>query len=263
MRRILLIALTVLSCASLSLAQSWEPVGEGELELNCDLIELISEDYGDEPLARRNGDSATLSEFFSSLVPSCESSSGAAPGDTLFNVRTGSSVNLRDCANTTCSKVGVTADGDILDVVGEDGDWYEIKYGSGTAFIAGWLTERLPDAVIETGEAHFISGTNCTVVPDASRASDMDINVIITGDRKGDVTVDITQPDHDNPMRVERQLDKTFIDTGDSYILQTYYWNTWWQTGLYKIDVEIDGQHYTLGWKVTSRDKINLYVQCE
>ena len=145
----------------------------------------------------------------------------------------------------------------------EEGEWFEIKYERSTAFIAGWLTTRMPDAVVVTGEAYFVEGADCVLVPDASRSSDMDITIIITGERKNDVRVDLYRPDNETPLRVEGQLDKTFIDTGSTYIHQYYRWNVWWPTGIYTIDVESGGSLTKIAWNVAERADYNVFVSCD
>ncbi len=54
-------------------------------------------------------------------------------------------MNLRECAGTNCVRIGVAQPGAAFEVIGEDGDWYEISYGGASAFIAGWLTTRVVD----------------------------------------------------------------------------------------------------------------------
>ena len=263
-RTSILLVLLFLGIAN-ALAQDWVDSTDSDREFNCELIEKMLEDYGDEPYAREDGETQTFAEFHSDIVPECTPDAvGNTVGDTiLFKVTTRSSVNLRDCSNTSCDLVGKTEAGDVLDVIAEDGDWYEIKFDSKSAFIAGWLTLRLPDAILETDEPYTLIDAGCLIVPDSSRSSDMDINFILTGERKDDATADLYLPDHEKPLRVDRQLDKTFIDTGDSYVLQTYYWNTWFPTGVYTIELAIDGEIHVMAWNVEERAQYNIFVLCE
>ena len=264
MKKVLLTIAIVLLLATTAIAQDWEESSVSETEFNCELVKKLLEDHGDEPYARVNGEVQTFTEFHTNAVPACDSAGNSSPsGETLFKVSTSGAVNLRDCGNTSCNLVGKTAADGILEVVAGDGEWYEIKYDGGTAFIAGWLTTRLPDALIETGETHYILETGCVVVPDSKRSSDLDITIIITGDNKDDVVVDLYRPDNDTPLKVQGQLDKTFIDTGDSYIHQYYYWNTWWPTGIYTIVVEMDRNVYKIAWNVVDRDDYNVFVNCD
>lgn len=245
--------------------QEWTELVDGDVELNCELVQALIAEYGGEPYARVDDEVQTFAEYHELLLPNCFTSQAASRSDatTLFKISVKSSINLRDCGGTDCELVGKAQPGEIYEVVAEDDDWYEIRFERGTAFIAGWLTSRLPDSIVETGEPLHIFAASCVVVPDLSRSSSMDINVIITGDRTNDVQVDLYRPDNDKPLPVYRQLDKTFIDTGGSYILQTYHWNTWWPTGLYTVDVQLGRRLEKIAWNVTERADYNFFVSCD
>lgn len=258
-----LILLLVL--ATNAVGQEWNEMLNGGAELNCELIKALLDEYGDEPYARIDDAVLTFEKYHDLVLPDCFSTQAVRSSDTttMFKISVKSGVNLRDCGGTNCELVGKAQPGEIYEVVAEDDDWYEIKFERGTAFIAGWLTTRLPDSVVETGDPLYIFDANCVVVPDLSRSSSMDINVIITGDRKNDVQVDLYRPDNEKPLPVNRQLDKTFIDTGGSYILQAYHWNTWWPTGLYTVDVQLGRQFEKIAWNITERADYNLFVSCD
>ena len=261
--RFVIVFISLMSITSV-LAQEWKTSGKDGLEYNCEVIrKIIEESYAEEPFQKDGNIVYTLVDVFS--IAGCveDSTVETRQGDSSFKVTVKSAVNLREGAGTSFKLAGQANPGEILEVVAEEGDWYEIRFGRGTAFIAGWLTTRLPDAIIETSQTYIIEETGCLVVPDASRSSDMDINVIITGSRKGDIVVDLYAPTKPDPLRVEGQLDKTFIDTGDTYIHQYYRWNQWFPTGIYTIEVEINDEVHSLAWNVAERAKYNLFVQCE
>lgn len=265
--RICLLSIIMLVVIAPALAQVWVD-GTDEVEYNCDLVRTLIAEYGDEPLARGVvgvPGIASLIEFFANRAPLCirSDTSALTESPAVFKVTVKSAVNLRDCASTECEKVGATAAGDILEVLGQDGEWYQVRFDGGVAWIAGWLTTRLPDAVIEGEQAFLFEDAGCIIAPRSKRSSDMDINIIITGDRMSDVRVDLYRPDTDKPLRVEGQLDKTFIDTGDTYIYQYYYWNVWWPTGIYHIEVDMDGQVAKIAWNVTERDDYSVFVSCD
>ena len=265
MKKICFVLFLLLFLSTGVLGQVWNEGVDGGVEFNCELIEAILGEYGEEPYARVDDEVLTFEEYHEAILPDCFSTQVVRRSDsaTLFKITVKSSINLRDCGGTDCEQVGKAQPGEIYDVVAEDGDWFEIRFERGTAFIAGWLTSRLPDSVAETGEQLYIFSARCVVVPDLSRSSSMDINVILTGDRQNDVQVDIYRPENDKPLPVNRQLDKTFIDTGGSYILQTYHWNTWWPTGVYTVDVKLGSQFEKIAWNVTERADYNLFVSCD
>ena len=245
-------------------AQEWIMRSEDGLDYNCEVIRMImEEDYADEPFQRDGDNVSTLLEAFGIVGCFEDLTAETQPTTTDFKVTVKSNVNLREGPGTSFRLAGQVSPGDVLEVVAEDGDWYEIKRGRETAFVAGWLTTRLPDVLLTTGEAHNIEEANCIVVPDSSRSSDMDISFVITGDRKGDVVADLYAPTQDTALRVDRQLDKTFIDTGETYIYQVYRWNQWFPHGIYTIEITIDDEDYTMAWNVSERADYNIYVVCE
>lgn len=228
-----MIVLCILIVSMPAFAQEWVDFDENT-EINCEVVTLITEEYSDEDIARTTSETLTVQEFFESLAEDCFTESDAETvseeTDNSRNVMVDGNVNLRDCAGTSCGIVGQATDGSILEVVAEDGDWYEVVFEGDTAFIASWLTSPTASVIIETDEAHLIEGITCAVAPSARRG-DMDMNIIITGGRQGDVLVDLYRPSDQNPLRVEAQYDKAFIDSGDAYIHQVYRWNVSFPTG--------------------------------
>ena len=261
MNKLYFLAAVILMGTVSVFAQDWVESSDSGAEYNCELVSAIIEEYGDRPYARENGAVQTFAEFHAICAAADDADTQTAATD--FKVTVNQNVNLREGAGTSFSRVGQAKAGEILEVVAEDGDWYEVKFERGTAFIAGWLTTRLPDVVIETNEPHAIMDLGCIVVPDSSRGNDMDISFVIAGERHDDVIVDLYRPNEENPLRVDRQLDKTFIDTGDVYILQVYRWNQWFPTGIYTIEVKLDRKSYKMAWNVTERAEYNVHVYCE
>ena len=264
LRFCLLVAMMLIAAVS-AVGQDWGEGFDDDIEYNCELVNSIIKEYGDQPYHREDGEVLTFAEFHATAAPGCVANvETEAPARTAnFRVTVKSSVNLREGAGTSFKLAGQAKPGDILEVVAEDGDWYEIEFGRGTAFIAGWLTTRLPDAIVETDEPYAIAETNCVVLPDSSRSTDMDINFVIAGERQTDVVVDLYAPTKEEALRVDRQLDKTFIDTGDTYVLQVYRWNQWFPIGIYTIEVTIDGDAYKIAWNVAERAEYNVHVYCE
>ena len=130
-------------------SQEWVMGIDGN-QYNCELIYRMIEEFGEEPFKKTPASTSTLADHYAEVILACKDSDAffeaTAPVD--FKVTVSSTVNLRSCADTSCKLVGQTQIGDILEVINEDGDWYEVKFGEGTAFIAGWLTTRLPDALV-------------------------------------------------------------------------------------------------------------------
>lgn len=265
--RVVLTVTLLFSAISMSIfAQDWVEISNGEMEFNCETVVFLIDAYPDEPLAKSSGTTLTTKEFFENLVPDCEVEQDSTlpesdEPETSFNIQVDGNVNLRECAGTSCKIVGQATDGEILAVIGEEDDWYEVIHDDESAWIASWVTTPAPDAIIETDEPHLVDGTTCIIVPSLKRG-DMDINLILTGDRQGDIIADLYRPTDVNPLRVDSQLDKTFIDSGETYVMQTYRWNVSFPTGLYMIELTFDGETYRIGWNVAERADYNVYIQC-
>lgn len=147
MNRLVVIFMVFALCA-VSFAQDWVLDGAGDAHYNCDVVEAVVADYGDQAYVQADGAEYSVAEFYAATVPGCVTASEAETqvAAETYSVTVQDVVNLRECGSTSCSRVGQTRSGDILEVVGEDGDWLEVKHENTTAFIAGWLTARVVDA---------------------------------------------------------------------------------------------------------------------
>lgn len=240
-------------------------------------------DAGPSELAQRyaSGIMPALSEEFweaaCHLEPRCtnengdsnatNSSSGTATSGETFEVVVNGNVNLRSCAGTQCSTVGTAQNGSLLTVLdteeASDGVWYQVETDNGsTAYIAGWLTTRGPDQIIATDEAYTDLATLCIVAFDIKRG-DQSMSIILAGDGRSGVVVDLFKPNQTQPVRVNAQYDKTFIDTGDPYIHQTYGWGEYWPTGVYQLEISRNGETSRLAWELEQQGDYNIFVYCQ
>lgn len=193
------------------------------------------------------------------VMPRAEETPSDEP---LFNIIPNSTMNLRSCASTDCEKVGQAQGGELMPVYAVEGEWYQVQTDDGLAWIAGWLTTRGPDALIKTEEIHRDENTGCAVVVDGKRG-DRDFAIILAGAKNDDVNVDVFRPNESVPLRVQAQLDKTFIDTGDPYILQYYSWRIGWPNGLYRFEISLNDNTSMLAWQMEEGGDYNLHVYCE
>jgi hypothetical protein len=293
-----LLVLFLLSSTFAYAQEDWQE-NEGGNEINCALLVQIDEaissgnsadliSLANQPFFRlSDGSETTLSNYLGSLIivtsaadlpiesdlqsllrdsyATCQQEDTPAGGASLsgetFTVVVDGNVNLRGCAGTDCDIVGQASDGELLTVIGQEGDWYEVETDDGTAFIASFLTTRGPDAVIQTDEAYLDVATGCIIVFDIRRG-DSDLRFIISGDGRNDVVVDIFRPNENNPLPVQGQLDKTFIDTGEPYIDQYYRFNTGWSLGVYQIELQYNGEISRVAWEMEDRGEYNIFVVC-
>jgi hypothetical protein len=73
----------------------------------------------------------------------CDPAEAAKYAATLFNVQIQDGANIRSCASTDCEIVRLAEGGEMLSVVGIQGDWYEVRNENTTAFIASFLVRRV------------------------------------------------------------------------------------------------------------------------
>ncbi len=180
----------------------------------------------------------------------------------LFNVIVNGNVNVRDCGSTSCKVVGQATNGQVLAVVGQDGEWYEVEWGNSTAYIASWLTTRGPDIVVDLYEGYLDLETGCFLALRTRRGSS-DLGVAISGEQRDEVIVDIYRPGETSPVKVSAQYDKTFVDSNEPYVHQTYYWGTWWPTGVYQIELRLAGKSSMIGFSVPESGDHIIYVMCD
>jgi hypothetical protein len=274
----------------------WRSSNDGVLEFNCETLNTIlqmpdddsisSVEISELPLARDTGGEIVFTVWdyvggitldllaegrevtYDTLFVRANDACGAgdvevAADPDTFNVIVSGNVNLRSCAGTNCDVVQKANDGMMLTVTGEDGDWYQVRLEDGTtAFIASRLTVRGPDRVIPTDDIYIDARTGCMVGFNIKRG-EMDMSVILDGSRRGDVVVDLTRPRETIPLKVEAQLDKEFIDTGDPYLLQYYRWNVRFPLGVYTLDIALDGKSSKVAWEADVEGEYNIYVTCE
>lgn len=180
----------------------------------------------------------------------------------LFNVVVNGNVNVRDCGSTSCKVVGQATNGQVLVVVGQADEWYEVEWGSGSAFIAAWLTTRGPDSLVDLYEGYVDLQTGCIVVLRTRRGS-ADLSLAISGKKLDEVVVDVYRPGDSAPLRVNAQYDKTFIDTGEPYIHQSYYLTSWWPTGVYQIELTLAGKSSRIGFSIPESGDHTIFVMCD
>jgi len=180
----------------------------------------------------------------------------------LFNVVVDGNVNVRDCGSTSCKVVGQATDGQVLVVVGQDNEWYEVEWGSDTAFIASWLTTRGPDVVVNLYEGYIDPETGCILMLNTRRGGS-DLGLAISGKRRDEVLADVYRPGNNAPTRVDAQFDKTFIDTGQPYIHQSYYLTSWWPTGVYEIGLTLAGRSSRIGFNIPESGDHTIFVMCD
>ena len=124
-------------------------------------------------VARKTGVSPTSPQ----TVPPAPSPSPAVQTGGKTAVVTGSLVNVRKGPGTGNALVGQVARGDELPVLGQDGDWYQIKLANGSnGWVAGWLVslkDAVPPEQVQTPVQNPVENQNPQPVNvDASRGGE-------------------------------------------------------------------------------------------
>lgn len=185
----------------------------------------------------------------------------------LFSVIPTGNVNVRECGSTSCTILGTSVSGQVYDVFAvtesSDGDWYEIELDSGSrGYIASWLTTRGPDTMIDIYDGYWDTFLHCSVNSRVSRARSNNIDFAIWGEALNEVIVDILRPNRTEPEPVYRQYDKTFLDSEDLYIHQTYL-SSYWPAGIYQLRLQRDGRTRVFGFNLEQAGETTIYVYCE
>lgn len=299
-RYVIFLFVVMLLAVGVAHAQEWTPSDDADIEYNCEAVAAVLDaltnstfdgDTATLPFIRISGAelnareyvglfvlsafegstgvSVTLDTIFSDAVDACalkqaSSDSGSAAVSApagSFTVIVNSGANLRSCAGTNCALVRQAAAGEALTVIGTEGDWYQVDLGGETAYIANFLVTRGPDAVIDISEAYVDANTGCVVAFDVKRG-DADMNIVLSGENADDIVVDLFRPNESTALKVQAQLDKEFLDTGEPYILQYYSWNIGWPTGMYQIELSYGGKTSRLAWELSERADYTIYFLC-
>ena len=148
MNRLFFLLVVIVLGTATTFGQEWVSSSAGDRLYNCDVVKSLDHNFGDQVYVRFNDTEYTVEEFHALTVPDCstEPVAIAVTSEETIKITVDNAVNLRECAGTSCSRVGRALSGDFFEVVGEDGEWFEIEYENTTAFIAGWLTRRVVDA---------------------------------------------------------------------------------------------------------------------
>lgn len=217
-----------------------------------------------ELLAQDDKASITNDAIFGTAQTACNAIAFTTPSNfDTFNVVVNGNVNLRSCAGTNCDIVDKAADGELLTVIGTDGDWYQVKRADGsTAFISASLTTRGPDHVVRTDNSYTDPRTGCYIAFNIKRGT-TEVQLILAGKKQSDVLVDLYRPKEARPLRVEAQFDKTFIDTNEPYILQYYSYGVSWPKGMYQLEIKLGEATSTIAWELTDPGAYDVYVVCD
>jgi hypothetical protein len=277
---------------------AWAQNNTGEIAFNCDVVSALKSiiDSGDvvdvdlnDTIIGQNaaGDTISINDYISNSVVSLFSqdantninmndifaaaNAACSPADanstiqlggvTTFSVIVSGNANLYTCADTSCDIVQAVTEGTPLTVVDVEGDWYQVQLADRTAYVASWFTTLGTDHVIQIDEPYLDENTGCTVAFNVQDGN-MNIRIVIAGENRNMVFVDLYRPTEMQPLMIAGLLDKNFSDTGDPYIDQYYRDNVTWTDGMYLLEISLHNRTTKLGWELGTRGKYNILVHC-
>ena len=154
-----------------ALAEDWQSNGTGT-EYDCDVYSQIifnsktgrktqMSTMQDLTLAKTSHDAFTISDYMGtitleSLLSSnrqqallqmisavCDPEASASTPVTLYNVKLERDGNIRSCASVDCEVVRLAHTGEMLDIIGAEDGWLQIRDENGPAYIADFLVFRV------------------------------------------------------------------------------------------------------------------------
>ncbi len=191
-------------------------------------------------------------------VPDAEEINQDAP---LFHVDTNSNLNLRACGNRDCEQVGQVPGGTRLPVYAVEGDWYQALVNGEPVWLAGWLTTRVPDMVLEDTSMILDERTGCTVLLGARQLFDV-LHIMVGGDRHEDVHFDFFAPGAGEPLTYS---DRSTIglEESDGTMIEHVYQGVLVSAGEpYRLLIELDGRSNLVEWVPARSGGTAIFIIC-
>jgi uncharacterized protein YgiM (DUF1202 family) len=154
-----------------ALAEDWQSKDVGP-QYDCDVYSQIifnskagrSTEMStmlDLTLVKTTHDAFTISEYLGTITPDtllssqrqqallrmisvvCDPDASVGRPVTLYNVKLNSDANIRSCASASCEIVRPAHTGEMLDIIGAEDGWLQIRDENGPAYIAEFLVYRV------------------------------------------------------------------------------------------------------------------------
>ena len=116
--------------------------------------------------------------------------------------------------------------------------------------------------MLELDESHYDLATGCIVIliPDSA---DEDLNLVIQGEFHEEVVARVFRPDAERPLAADGRLARTFSESGRPYMLQFYVGERDWPAGLYRLELELEGQVGEFAWRMEAPRDQSLLIFCD
>lgn len=211
----------------------------------------------DEPPGREAADVAVDPTPTPPGERAAEESDQAGP---LFNVATNNALNLRACASTDCEQVGQVPGGTTLPVYAVEGDWYQALVNGELVWLAGWLTTRAPDMVLEDTSMILDERTGCTVLLGARQLFDV-LHILVGGERHEDVHFEFYAPGESAPLSYS---ERSVIELDESgTMIEHVYQGVLVSAGMsYRLLIELDGRSNLVEWIPAQDGGTAIFIIC-
>ena len=231
----------------------WTKNITAEYFYKCDLVRDMVAKYGNLEI-RRDGDIVhTLLSYHQSELPVC------VPRHLIVKRYS----NLFECADSSCEKLRRVLRGEVLEVVGIQEDWYEVATDDGSAFVFNFHVVPGPYDIIQPDEQFVLrSGPECVIVPVTSGDAVSLVLILRTGPALYDMTVGLYRPLEDTVLRVEKEVENTFTNDNQTYIIQRYHSSINFPTGIYTIAITLDQATYRVGFNMVQEAAYIVHVGC-
>lgn len=196
------------------LDSAWIKDAAGGSAINCPLVKRLLSEYGIQDYIRGGGEVWSNFTYYQNIFPACIPS----------NVIASDALTLRECAETSCGSVGAVSADTVLEIVGIDGAWYEVKLDAATAFVPIERTITGGYPILQPFDGHEFEEHSCFIWTEFEQSRDMDFKVFDLSERRRDAIVDIYQPIRETGIYViEVTLGETSGRVGlDVHVLGTY-----------------------------------------
>jgi N-acetylmuramoyl-L-alanine amidase len=127
---------------------------------NGEKIEIIEVKQGWYKISFDQGNGWVASDFVNETGASTETPTSETPNKKKVKVST-TILNVRSSSSLDADVIDKLAQGDVIEVIKQDGEWYEISYEGKQGWIANWLVEEVNDSLINQPTVTILNeGTN-------------------------------------------------------------------------------------------------------
>ena len=239
--------------AFIEFTDDWTQNATGEYFYKCEPVLDMVEAYGDLQIMRGDDNPKTLLRYHQIDVPEC------VPRHLIVKRHS----ILFECADRSRDSVQRVLRGEVLEVVGIQEDWYEVATDDGTAFVFNFHVVPGPYDIIQPDEQFALrSGPKCVIVPVISGDEISYVSILRTGPALKDMTVDLYRPLDDTVLRVEKEVENTFTNDNQPYIIQRYHSSIKFPTGIYTIAITLDEATYRVGFNMKHEAANIVHVGC-